>query len=131
MVICATGFNISFPFFDKSFLDFSDGKDVPLYLLTIHPDHPSLFFVGLVQPLGSIWPLSDLQSKLAANAIIGNYTPPADIRERIARDLAYRRRHYVKSPRHSVEVEYFPYRKALLREIPANAPKWGEAVAAV
>ena len=131
VVICATGFNISFPFFDKSFLDFSEGKDVPLYLLTIHPDHPSLFFVGLVQPLGSIWPLSDLQSKLAANAIIGNYTPPADIRERIARDLAYRRRHYVKSPRHSVEVEYFPYRKALLREIPANAPKWGEAVAAV
>jgi hypothetical protein len=128
VVICATGFNISFPFFEKSFLDFTEGKEVPLYLLTFHPDHPSLFFVGLVQPLGSIWPLSDLQSKLAANTIIGNYTPPSDIRKRIAHDLDYRRRHFVKSPRHSVEVEYFPYRNALLREIPANAPKWGESV---
>jgi hypothetical protein len=128
VVICATGFNISFPFFDKALLDFSDGKEVPLYLLTFHPDHPSLFFVGLVQPLGSIWPLGDLQSKLAANAIIGNYAPPANMRERINRDLDYRRRNYVKSPRHTVEVEYFQFRNALLRDVPESAPEWSEQV---
>jgi hypothetical protein len=126
VVIAATGFHISFPFFDREFIDFSAGKPVPLHLLTIHPDHPSLFFCGLVQPLGSIWPLSDLQAKLAANAIIGTYTPPPDIHARIARELDRRARQFIKSDRHTLEVEYFDHRNALLREIPADAPRWGE-----
>jgi hypothetical protein len=125
-VIAATGFKISFPFLDTSFMDYSDGQSVPLYHFMIHPDHPSLFIIGLFQPLGSIWPLSDYQAKIAANAIIGSYTPPADMRERIAKDVEYRRTHFIQSKRHTVEVEYFPFRKRLLRDVPANAPAWGD-----
>lgn len=125
-IIAATGFNISFPFFDKRFIDFGDGKTVPLYLRMMYPDHPSLFFIGLFQPLGSIWPLADLQAKLAANAIVGNYRRPSDMRERIRREVEHRARYYIKSPRHTIEVEYFPFRDALLRDIPTNAPEWGE-----
>jgi thioredoxin reductase len=122
-VIACTGFIITHPFFDKSFIDYSEG-DVPLYLHTFHPDHPSLFFIGLVQPLGCIWPLSDAQSKLVANTIIGNYNPPPDMQERIKQELEQRRRQFMKTARHSIEVEYHKLLWALEREIPKNAPEW-------
>lgn len=125
VVIAATGFIISFPFFDKNFIDFSEG-DVPLYLRVIHPDHPSLFFIGLVQPLGCVWPLADLHAKLAANAIIGTYTPPGDIRERITAEVEGRKHQFIKAARHTIEVEYHKHLWALQREIPANAPQWSE-----
>jgi len=119
-VIAATGFRITFPFFDRRFLDFSTG-DVPLYLRMFHPDHPSLAFIGLFQPQGAIWPLADLQARLAASAIAGRYRFPPDIRARVAREVETTRRHYLASPRHTLEVEYRPFYKALEREIPADA----------
>lgn len=125
VVIAATGFTITFPFFDSSFIDFSEGI-VPLWKKVFHPDHPSLFFIGLVQPLGCIWPLADVQSKLVANHIIGSWQPPADMREQINRQIEQHRRKYLDTPRHSIEVEYFPHRREIEREIPRSAPKWGE-----
>ncbi len=123
-VIAATGFKISFPFFDPGFIDWSDGQDVPLYLRVFHPDHPSLFFIGLVQPLGCVWPLADLHARLAANAIIGAYRPPADMRRRIEREVAARQAHYLRVKRHTIEVDYHEHRKELLKEMPRSAPQW-------
>jgi hypothetical protein len=125
VVIAATGFKISFPFFDRSLVDFSDG-DVPLFLRMFHPDHPSLIFIGLFQPQGAIWPLCDLQSKLVANYIAGRYDLPADMRQRIAEEVERIRRRYLNTPRHNTEVEYHPFYRALEREIPADAPAWVE-----
>ena len=122
-VIVSTGFKISFPFFDRHFIDFSEG-DVPLYLHVFHPDHPSLFFIGLVQPAGSIWPLADAHARLAANAIIGNYHLPADVRQRIQKYLDHMHRDYLHSPRHTLEADYHQHLRALQKEIPKNAPVW-------
>jgi hypothetical protein len=129
-IIAATGFIITFPFFDKNFIDYSEG-DVPLYLRTFHPDHPSLFFIGLVQPLGCIWPLADMHAKLAANAIVGNYAPPPDMRQKMDAEVEYIRTHFIKSSRHTIEVEYHKHLWALERELPANTPKWQGTPAAV
>jgi hypothetical protein len=122
-IIAATGFIITFPFFDQTFIDYSTG-DVPLYLRVFHPDYPSLFFIGLVQPLGCIWPLSDLHAKLAANYIVGNYHTPPDMRQRVAQEVEYIRTHYIQAARHTIEVEYHKHLWALQRELPANAPGW-------
>lgn len=122
-IIAATGYIISFPFFDESFINFSEG-DVPLYLRVFHPDHPTLFFIGLVQPQGCIWPLADTQSQLAANAIVGRYHLPTDVRQRIQAEVEGIRRRYVQSARHTVEVEYHEYQQALFREVPKDAPRW-------
>ena len=124
-VIAATGFKISFPFFDSAFIDYSSGE-VPLYLRTFHPDHPSLFFIGLVQPHGATWPLSDLQAKLAANTIVGNYDPPQDMRQRIAREVEIMSRRFIRSARHTLEVDYHDYRRELLRQMPDDAPEWSQ-----
>ncbi len=124
-IVAATGFIITFPFFDKSLIDYSEG-DVPLYLRVFHPDHRSLFFIGLCQPLGCVWPLADMHAKLAANTIIGNYTPPSDMREQIAAEVAGRNRQFIKAARHTIEVEYHKHLWALQREMPKNAPAWAK-----
>jgi cation diffusion facilitator CzcD-associated flavoprotein CzcO len=123
VIIPATGYIITHPFFEKSFIDFSEG-DVPLYLRVFHADHPSLYFIGLVQPQGCIWPLSDTQSQVVANRILGTWSPPADIRQRIQSEIDYINRRFTKAARHTVEVEYHDYQEELFRNVPANAPKW-------
>jgi hypothetical protein len=129
VVIPATGYKIAFPFFAAGVLDYTDAN-VPLYLKVFSPDHKNLAFVGLVQPQGCIWPLADTQAQLVANYVVGNYELPADIRARIQQDQDYTRRKFVESPRHALEVEYYPYLEALRREMPANAPVWDLSVTA-
>ena len=77
IVIASTGYKTSFPFFEKSFINFEEGN-IPLYKKVFHPEYKNLFFIGLVQPMGCIWPLADAHAKLAANYIAGNYQLPAN-----------------------------------------------------
>jgi hypothetical protein len=78
-VIAATGFRIAVPFLDRSVVDF-DNDDVTLYLRMFHPDHPTLFFIGLIQPAGCIWPLAEAQARLAAAWIAGRWERPSRIK---------------------------------------------------
>ena len=65
-IICVcTGFWTTFPFFDKSFIDFQHVEKVPLYRKMMHAEYSNLYFIGLFQPVGCIWPLADYQAKLA------------------------------------------------------------------
>ncbi|MER2512173.1 MAG: NAD(P)-binding domain-containing protein [Nitrosomonas ureae] len=64
VIIAATGYKISFPFFDRDFIHWEDASNIPLFLRIFHPDHPSLFFIGLIQPQGCIWTLAEAQSQL-------------------------------------------------------------------
>ena len=116
VVIAATGFTISFPFFDEGFVDYS-GLEVPLYLKVFHPQHRNLFFIGLVQPQGCIWPLAEQQARLVTAFLKGEWRYPEDIEARIARELATPDHHWMKTPRHSVEVDYHAYRARLAKEL--------------
>ncbi len=126
VIIAATGYKIVTPFFDKDFLDYSDADRVPLYLRMFHPEHEGLIFIGLVQPQGCIWPLSDAQSKLAANLIMGRYYLPHDLHQKAENDSNRIEQSFLKRKRHSIEVHYHPYLRRLLHEIPADAPEWGK-----
>jgi len=122
-IIACTGFRISFPFFDRSLVDFSSGA-VPLYRRAFHPRLRNLYFVGLFQPIGCVWPLADLQGQLIANHITGRYSLPADMEARIRDENETIARTFMDTPRHTIEVDYHPFRRALLREIPRDAPDW-------
>jgi hypothetical protein len=127
VVVAATGFIITHPFFDKALVNYSEG-DVPLYLRVFHPQYHNLYFIGLVQPLGCIWPLADAQGRLVANYIVGNYELPTDMEARIARDVESIRNQFVKSARHTIEVEFHKHLWAVQREFPKNAPRWNETL---
>lgn len=113
VLIAATGYKMRFPFFDPDFLNWEDATNVPLYLRVFHPHHATLLFIGLVQPQGCVWPLSEAQSRLAAQVILGKKTLPADWREQALAEGDRIERTFLKNPRHAVEVHFLPYLKKL------------------
>jgi hypothetical protein len=116
IVVAATGYRIRFPFLDSAVADWSD-RAVPLYLKAIHPDYDDIFFIGLVQPVGCIWPLSDMQSRLAAAAITGRWKRPSDLKQRIEREIANTGSAFIHSARHNIQVDYHKLRAAIAREL--------------
>jgi hypothetical protein len=119
VIIACTGFVLSHPFFEKDFINYSEG-DVPLYLKMLHEEHENLFFIGMFQPLGCIWPGSELQSKLAARAIKGLWKIPADIKERCRREVTHPHFRQIKTARHTISVDYHLFLKQLKKHLPKN-----------
>jgi hypothetical protein len=116
-VIAATGYKITFPFFDRSLVDFSEAAAPPLYLNVFHPRYKSLYFIGLVQPIGCIWPLAELQAKIVAEEIGGRWSRPSDIEARIRRQIDQPPYRWANSLRHGIEVDYHRYRRQLEQEL--------------
>ncbi len=116
-IIAATGYKMSFPFLDRDIVDFSSGAPVPLYLNVFHPRLRSLFFIGLVQPVGCIWPLSELQARIVAREITGRWARPADMQASIRRQIENPHFRWSNSYRHAIEVDYHIYRRELEREL--------------
>jgi cation diffusion facilitator CzcD-associated flavoprotein CzcO len=116
-VIVSTGYQITFPFFEDSFIDYAN-SDVDLYLRIFHANHPSLMFMGLIQAQGCLWTLVDVQAQLVAKYIMGNYQVPDDMEAEIQKEVAHIKDSYSNTIRHSSEVNYHMYRKQLLNEMP-------------
>lgn len=130
-IVAATGYKITLPFFDEAFINYEEADRVPLYLRMFHQDYPSLAFIGLFQPQGAIWPLSDLQAKLAANMVMGRWQQPANLKELAGKDSDFIEKEFTRSKRHTIEVHYHRFRKRLLKQIPGNAPAWSTTKKAV
>ncbi|MFN3759874.1 MAG: flavin-containing monooxygenase [Algoriphagus aquaeductus] len=118
-VIACTGYWLSHPFFDKEFIDYSSGP-VPLYLRMFHPKISNLYFIGMFQPLGCIWPGAELQSKLMAQELIGNWNRPKNIEELCEREVSHPHYKQVNTPRHTITVDYHLFVKSLKKELPKN-----------
>ncbi|XP_066291843.1 flavin-containing monooxygenase 5-like [Branchiostoma lanceolatum] len=119
-VVFATGYRFDFPFIDKSVMKV-ENNNVNLYKYVFPPklDPPTLSIIGLVQPVGAIMPISELQSRWAARVFKGTAKLPSqdvmcdDIRQKA---VAMSRRYY-QSPRHTIQVDYAPYMDELAVQI--------------
>lgn len=122
IIVCATGYKISFPFFDESFVSAPD-NDIALFHRVVHPDRPGLFFVGLCQPLGAIQPLAELQGKWIGELLAGRCALPdrEQMVKQIADDQRWLAKRFVASKRHTVQVDHRRYLKTLQREMRAGA----------
>ena len=88
MIICATGYEMEFPFFDPGETDLhpDDEHRYPLFKRMIKPGVDHLFFLGLAQSSPTIVNLAEQQSKLLAKLLDGTYAlPSVDEQERIMR----------------------------------------------
>lgn len=119
VIIACTGFIISHPFLDKSLINYSEGP-VPLYLKMLHPTYDNLFFIGLFQPLGCIWPGSELQSKIVARQLTGKWNRPKNMESLVRKEVEQPHYNQLKTPRHTITVDYHVFRKALLKELPSD-----------
>jgi dimethylaniline monooxygenase (N-oxide forming) len=124
VVIYCTGYRVTFPFFDAGLIAAPD-NDLPLFRRVFHPAIPSVFFVGLLQPLGAIMPLAAAQSEWVCDYLSGRYalpSPPA-LRADIERERAQMFKRYVASKRHTMQVDYDDWMVATAKERKAGAER--------
>ena len=85
----------------------------------VHPEKPGLYFVGFVQPLGPLMPLSELQGKWIAGLIKGTINRPNKeaMLKAIDEYQTKLRKRYSDKPRHTIQVDFWPYRKLIETEM--------------
>jgi dimethylaniline monooxygenase (N-oxide forming) len=117
VVVYCTGYKVSFPFFTDEVVNAEDNH-VDLYRRVVHPDHPGLYFIGLIQPLGAIMPLAEVQAEWVGDLVTGVAELPsvAVMRRQIAAYDANLRKRFVASKRHTIEVDFHSYRAEIAKE---------------
>jgi hypothetical protein len=133
VIVFATGYKISFPFFDPDFIS-APGNVLPLYKRMFKPGIDDLAFIGLGQAIPTIFPFAECQSKLAARWLAGEWAlpPRPEMEAEIGRDERLHVRHFSARQRHTMEVDYpfyeYDLRKRVLpaglarAQAPASAP---------
>jgi len=123
VIIYATGYNITFPFFDEDFISAPDNR-IPLYKRMLKPGMDDLVFIGFAQALPTLFPFVECQTRLLGAYLAGAYRPPAsDEMERVIKaDEALYIGHFADRPRHTQQVDYFTYVRNMEKtEIPDGA----------
>jgi cation diffusion facilitator CzcD-associated flavoprotein CzcO len=124
VVVCATGYDMRFPFFDAGEVELHPDSEhrYPLFKRMIKPGVEHLFFMGLAQSSPTIVNLAEQQSKLLAKLLVGQYVlPPVEEQERIMRaDEAEHLGQYYAAPRHTIQIDFGRYVLDLHREIAAG-----------
>jgi len=116
IILFATGYKISFPFFSTSTIDY-ENNDIDLYNFCFHPKFRNLMFVGLLQPLGCIWPLSDLQSQQIVKYLKNEWKLPKDFQGAVYKLLNNMPYDFIDTPRHKLEVDFHAFSKHLSEEL--------------
>jgi len=116
-IVYCTGYKITFPFFPDGLFEAPENR-VPLFRRVVPPDLDGLYFIGLVQPLGAIMPLAEAQSEWVADILEGKSSLPDrnSMRKQIQKDDEKVRKRYVRSPRHTIQVDFYPYLRTIARE---------------
>uniref|UniRef100_I3J3L5 Flavin-containing monooxygenase n=1 Tax=Oreochromis niloticus TaxID=8128 RepID=I3J3L5_ORENI len=112
LVIFATGYRYSFPFLASQVVSVSNNK-ASLYKYVFPPEleRPTLAIIGLVQPLGSIMPISELQARWATRVFKGCIKLPSVVV--MLKDIQWKQaamaQRYVTSQRHTIQVDSVSY----------------------
>jgi cation diffusion facilitator CzcD-associated flavoprotein CzcO len=131
VIIWATGYRITFPFFDAEFLSAPENR-LPLYKRIFKPGIDDLALIGFAQAIPTLFPFVELQSKLVARYVGGDYALPpiAEMEETIRRDEAIHNANYTSRPRHTMEIEWYTYEHDIWnREIPAGRERVANGMA--
>ena len=106
VIVYATGYNISFPFFNSHFIR-AENNDIALYQRIVDPRFNNLFFVGLVQPLCAMMPIAEEQCKWIAAYLRGeNHWPStAEMDSERLRVHMEMKEKFTHSARHTIEID--------------------------
>ena len=117
VVIYCTGYKISFPFLDDAAIG-AHGNQIPLYRRIVPPQLPGLYFIGLIQPIGAVMPIAEIQSEWVADLLEGRATlpPQQHMKREIARYTAATVRRYGASATHPIQVDFLAYIREIRRE---------------
>ncbi|KRY85858.1 Dimethylaniline monooxygenase [N-oxide-forming] 5 [Trichinella pseudospiralis] len=127
-VILCTGYQIAFPYVEENILSINN-NEIALFKNMYCPqlNHPeTLAVIGLVQPWGSILPISEMQCRLACHLLANKQKlPPRAIMEReVQEKQAENAQRYVRSQRHTIQVDYVPYLDEISQMIGTKPNLW-------
>ncbi|XP_040896111.1 flavin-containing monooxygenase 5-like isoform X3 [Toxotes jaculatrix] len=112
LVVFATGYRFSFPFLASHVVSVSENK-ASLYKYVFPPEleRPTLAIIGLVQPLGAIMPISEMQARWATRVFKGSIKLPSAAA--MLKDVQCKQetmaKRYIASQRHTIQVDYINY----------------------
>lgn len=135
VIIWATGYNITFPFFDEDFISAPDNR-IELYKRMFKPGIDDLVLIGFGQAIPTLFPWVECQSGLMARYIHGDYRPPEteEMVRRLKADDARDIGHMHDSARHRQQLDYHVYEHEIrTKEIPEGqrrARRYGPATLA-
>ncbi|WP_395307438.1 NAD(P)-binding domain-containing protein [Mycobacterium sp. AMU20-3851] len=122
VIIYATGYNITFPFFDPDLISAPENQ-IRLYKRMFKPGFEDLVFIGFAQAIPTLFPFVECQSRLLAAYAAGRYAlPSVDEMERVIdADQQLHAGHCTNRARHTQQVDYFYYEHDIrTKEIPAG-----------
>jgi hypothetical protein len=117
LVVFATGYNIEFPFIDRAWLNWRDGRP-RLFRNVFHPELDTIFVAGLIQPDSGQFGLVHWQTRAIALFLDAarRGTPAAARFRELKRGPDADPGHgirYKESTRHYLEVEHWSYLRGL------------------
>ena len=113
IVVLATGYEMYFPFLDKSIIDPKE-NEVELYKYVFSPRIPSpetLAFIGFIQPVGALIPISEQQARWVCQLLLGRVHLPSknDMLIDIENKRLEIKNRYYKGSRHTIQVDWLPF----------------------
>ncbi|CAH1271239.1 FMO5 [Branchiostoma lanceolatum] len=125
-VIFATGYRFNFPFIDKSVMKV-ENNHVNLYKYVFPPslDPPTLSIIGLIQPVGAIMPISEMQSRWVTRVFKGTTKLPSQdaMFDNIRKKKLNISERYYQSQRQTVQVDFITMMDDVAEEIGVK-PDW-------
>ncbi|XP_066117847.1 flavin-containing monooxygenase 5 [Saccopteryx bilineata] len=107
-VIFATGYSFAFPFLEESVKVVKN--KISLYKKVFPPnlEKPTLAMIGLIQPLGAIMPISELQARWVTQVFKGLKTLPSqsEMIKEITMVQEEMKNRYVDSQRHTIQGDF-------------------------
>ncbi|NRA68142.1 MAG: NAD(P)-binding domain-containing protein [Pseudobacteriovorax sp.] len=121
ILIYATGYKISFPFFKTPYVN-AKSNDIALYKRMVSPESPNLMFLGLIQPLCSIMPIAEIQAEWMAKYLKGSYHLPDSqtMAATVKREHEEMKSRYVASKRHTIQINCQEYTYDLRQDLKAG-----------
>ncbi|CAG8724664.1 7961_t:CDS:10 [Dentiscutata erythropus] len=131
VIIYATGYNIDFPFLDKEIVN--GGPEIEkefegeykenltwLYKMMFPPNYRNIAFIGLIQPIGSIFPFIEMQTRYVTSLTKGLINPlpsPQDMSITIRNYHEKAKKRYYLSARNTIYVYHVDYLDELAQEL--------------
>ena len=117
VLVTATGYEVALPFLDPHVLEVRD-NELELYQRVVAPDRPGLYLVGFVQTVGANIALMEHQAQWIGDLLTGRCVLPSreEMHRWITADRAALAARYQRSARHTLQVDYWRYIRAIGQE---------------
>ncbi|CAJ0948890.1 unnamed protein product, partial [Mesorhabditis belari] len=129
-VVCCTGYSFTFPLLEKgNLLPVTGNRHGGIYKFMFPlqiADKNSLALIGLVQPWGSIMPISEMQARVFFANLRGDIKLPEKemMKKEAVEAVEALGKRYVDSPRHTLQVDFVPYIEDLAKMIDCHPDEW-------